>query len=208
MSAKKIVSIMLCLLLLLEPLSLCALAADEAYEPFVFSDSFDYSTFGKAVDFYNTAAWEAEYTTNSADDFGYRNSTLPAIANGQLHFNKGDAVRLNWQKLDGFSAFDPTKTYTITFDATITDTGDHSYLENVTNWNRELYFAPGGYYNQIEIRTGNVAPDTPNYGIRAGNTWVGTDAIVTDTVYHCSIVWTPANATITTKVSYLIDITK
>ena len=198
MSAKKIVSVVMCLLLLLEPLSLCALAADEAYEPFVFSDSFDYSTFGKAVDFYNTAAWEAEYTTNSTDDFGYRNSTLPAIANGHLHFQKGDAVRLNWQKLDGFSAFDPTKTYTITFDATITDTGDHSYLENVTNWNRELYFAPGGYYNQIEIRTGDVAPDTPNYGIRAGNTWVGTDAIVTDTVYHCSIVWTPANATITT----------
>ena len=200
MRTKKIVSIVMCLMLLLEPLSLCAFAGGQAYEPLVFVDEFDYTGFGKAVDFFGTAAWVAEYTANSSDDFGYRNSTLPTIANGKLHFQKGDAVRLNWQQLEGLSGFDASRTYTVTFDAIITDTGNDSYLDNVSNWNRELYFAPGGYYNQIEMRSGNVADSNANCGIRAGNTWVGADAIVTDTVYSCSVVWTPANATITTTV--------
>ena len=201
MRTKKIVSIVLCLLLLLEPLSLDAFAAGHSHEPFVFFDSFEYNSFGKAVDFYGTDAWEAEYSNmNSSDDFGHRNSIPPTVANGELYFKKGDAARLNWQKLDGFSSFDASKTYTVTFDVTITDTGNNNPLDNVANWNRELYFAPGGYYNQIEIRSGNVDNSTANCGIRAGNTWVGVDAIVTDTVYSCSIVWTPANATITTTI--------
>lgn len=201
MNAKKIVSIVLCFLLLIAPLSPDALAAKASGEPYVFLDTFEYSTFGKAVDFYGTDAWEAEYSNlNSSSDFGHRNSTPPAVKNGKLYFSKGDGVRLNWQKLDGFSSFDASKTYTVTFDVTITDTGNNSVLDNVASWNRELYFAPGGYYNQIEIRSGNVDHNSTNCGIRAGDTWVGTAAIVTDTVYSCSIVWTPANATMTTTI--------
>lgn len=201
MRTKKIVSIVLCLLLLIEPLSLYAFADGHSSEPFIFLDAFEYSTFGKAVDFYGTDAWVAEYgNVNTSDDFGYRNSMPPAVANGKLYFKKGDGVRLDWQKLGGFSNFDSSKTYTVTFDATVTDTGNNSPLDNVANWNRELYFAPAGYYNQIEIRSGNADNSTANCGIRAGDTWVGTDSIVTDTVYSCSVVWTPANATITTTI--------
>lgn len=198
---KKLVSLVLCLLLWLNSLPLSAFAAGASDESLVFFDSFDYSGFGQSVDFFGTAAWEAEYyNTSSADDFGYRKSTPPTIANGQLHFKEGDGLRLNWQKLDGFSSFDASKAYTVTFDAVITDTGNHDELDNMTNWNRELYFALAGYYNQIEVRSGNVEPNTPNYGIRAGNTWVGTDAIATDVVYSCSVVWTPANGTVTTTI--------
>ena len=201
MKTKKIVSIALCLLLLLATPSLFIFADDNSYEPIVFFDSFDYTGFGEALEFYGTDAWKTEYAiSNSSDDFGYRNSTPPSIGNGTLNFNKGDAVRLDCQSLEGFSSFDPSATYTVTFDATITNTGDHTFLDNVTNWNRELYFAPGGYYNQIEIRSGNVDNNTPNYGIRAGNTWVGIDSIVTDTVYNCCVVWTPSSSTITTTI--------
>lgn len=201
MGTKKIVSIVLCLLLLIEPLSLYAFATGQSGEPLVFLDGFDYSCFGKAVDFYGTDAWGAEYVnTNSADDYGYRASTPPAVANGKLCFRKGDGVRLDWQKLAGLSGFDPSKTYTVTFDAVITDTGNDTPIDNVANWNRELYFAPAGYYNQIEMRSGNSAYSIGNCGIRAGNTWFGGDTIVTDTVYSCSVVWTPANATIATTI--------
>lgn len=202
MRAKKFVSIMLCLLMLTEPLSLWACAAAASSEPLVFHDAFAYGSFGEAVEFYNTEAWEAEYgNTNTTDDFGYRTSTPPTVKNGKLHFVKGDGVRLNWQELDGFSDFDASRTYTITFDATVTELGSDSYLDNVASWNREVYFATAGYYNQIEIRSHPVNNNTSLCGVRAGNTWVGTDAIQTDTVYSCSVVWTPNSGTITTTIS-------
>ena len=201
MKTIKIISVVLCLSILLGYPSLFVSAEDNSNNPSVFFDSFDYSGFGKTDEFYNTDAWGSEYAiSNSSDDFGYRNSTRPSISNGTLNFKEGDGLRLDWQDLEGFSTFDPSATYTITFDAIITDTGDHSFLDNMTNWNRELYFAPGGYYNQIEIRSGDVDNHTENYGIRAGNTWVGVDSIVTNIVYSCTVVWTPANATITTTI--------
>jgi len=111
---KKLVSLVLCLLLWLNSLPLFAFAAGASDESLVFFDSFDYSGFGQSVDFFGTAAWEAEYyNTSSADDFGYRKSTPPTIANGQLHFKEGDGLRLNWQKLDGFSSFDASKAYRV-----------------------------------------------------------------------------------------------
>ena len=201
MIIKRIISIALCLILLPVPQPLSIFSSQETGAPVVYSDTFDYSNFGEVIEFYGTDAWEAEYSAqNESDDFGFRDSTPPTISDGKLYFQKGDAVRLNWQKLEGFSDFDVAKTYTVSFDVIVMDTGTHSFLDNVTNWNRELYFAPGGYYNQIEIRSGDVDNDTANYGIRAGNTWVGVDAIVTDMVYSCSVVWTPANGTIKTTI--------
>ena len=85
MRAKKIVSVVLCLLLLLQPLSLYTAAAESSADPFVYHDAFDYSFFGDAVDFFGSGAWGTEYCiSNSADDFGYRDSTQPVIANGKL----------------------------------------------------------------------------------------------------------------------------
>ena len=201
MRNKKSIAGVLGLLLMFSALSLNIFANENSKEPVVYSDNFDYTGFGKSIGFYTNGAWETEYIDlSSADDFGYRDSTSPTVFNGVLHFKEGDGVRLNWQKLDGFSSFDASKTYTISFDVTLIDLGDNICIDGVDAWNRDFYFAPAGYYNQIEIRSGDASDNRMNYGIRAGNTWVDVNSIAADKVYHCSIVWIPADGMITTTV--------
>lgn len=201
---KKSTAIILCFLLLIQTFAGVAVQAfaveGETSGEILFEDSFDYDCFQKP--FYDeTKAFEAEYAADSTDDYGFRNLTAPVVSNGGLHFTKGDGLRLNWQKLDGFSTFDNTKTYTLSFDLIIDAFGNDILLENTTSNNREFYFAPGGYYNQIEIRNGGAGTQ----GFRAGDAtseytqggWNTNTALLTvDTVYSCIIEWKPAQQSI------------
>lgn len=206
MKTKKIISIAICLLILLQSFSVNIFANDGGdNEPTVFEDSFDYDSVGADLGFYDAnKTWETEFNNqNSEDVYGYRDSTTPTVSGGAMNFKEGDGVRLNWQKLDGFSTFDASKTYTITFDVKLTDLGDDKHLNGATAWCRDFYFAPAGYFNQIEIVSG-VDRNTDavgTVGIRAGDMYTDNAAdVVLNKVYSCTVVWQPSEGKITTTV--------
>lgn len=203
MKTKKIISIAICLLILLQSFSVNIFANDGGNEPTVFEDSFDYDSLGVGFGFYDAQkTWQAEFKDDtSADVYGYRDSTAPTVSGGAMNFSQGDGVRLNWQKLEGFSTFDASKTYTITFDVKLTDLGDNNALYSSSNWCRDFYFAPAGYYNQIEMVSGLAGGATGTIGIRAGDTYLkGAEHIVLNKVYSYTVVWEPSAGKITTTV--------
>ncbi len=162
--------------------------------------SFDPSDDLTSAFFNYSDAWEKEYKADTADDYGYVETSQPSVVNNALSFAKGDGLRLNWQKLPGFSTFDANKTYTFTFDVKVTNFGNNAHLPGLTGSDREFYFAPGGYYNQIEFRNAtNVASNT--VGIRAGDSWnTNTSAYALNTVYTCIVEWKPSNKSITSTI--------
>ncbi|MBO7273415.1 MAG: hypothetical protein J6V22_01025, partial [Clostridia bacterium] len=124
-----------------------------------------------------------------------------------MKFSEGDGIRFNWQNLDGFSKFDASKTYKITFDVKVTDFGDDRSLGTAGTWNRELYFAVAGYYNQIEFRSGNYAGQI---GIRAGDKtdslpkggWTNDKSTyVLNKTYHCTFEWRPSEKVVISTVA-------
>jgi len=144
-------------------------------------------------------AFEKEYKADTTDDYGYVETTKPLVVNNALSFEKQQGLRLNWQKLPGFATFDANKTYTFTFDVKVTDFGNNAHLTGLTGSDREFYFAPGGYYNQIEFRNATNVANT--VGIRAGDSWnTNTSAYSLNTVYSCTVVWTPSNKSITSTI--------
>ena len=155
---KKLLCVFICFLLVFQTLSFSAFSADTKAAAVSFEEKFDYDSFGVAESIYGGAnIWQKEYKTDTSNDYGYRESSAPQVENGVLKFNERDGIRLNWQNISGFS-YDSTKTYTITFDFKVTDFGDDVPLSGSPAWNREFYFAPAGYYNQIECRSANY-PD-------------------------------------------------
>ena len=183
---KRVLCCLLSILMLLQlPVAMSAGAASVA--TVLYEDGFDYNSFYGLYDSTNT--WQAEYKISTTDNYGAIDATAPEIEDGVLKFTKGDSLRLNWTQLYGFSEFDAAKTYTLSFDVKVTDfgTGTNSFSGN-SNSNREFYFAPGGYANQIEMRNSNHS----NLGIRAGDTWnKDLTAYTLNTVYSCTIVWEP-----------------
>lgn len=157
---------------------------------------------------YNSSnIWEEEYLDqSSSDNYGYRNSTSPDIENGVLKFERGDGIRLNWANIEGFDTFDANKTYTFTFDVKVTDFGTDVPFEASAAWNRELYFAPGGYFNQIEFRSGNYSGQL---GLRAGDNsaeypkggWNNDlSTYKLNTTYSCTVEWKPSEGKIISTV--------
>lgn len=192
---KRTISFLLCALLLLQiPFAMTASAAKET--TVLFEDAFNYDGFAGLYD--STKTWRNECKTGTDGvEYGATNVDLnaPAVQNNVIKFVKGDSLRFNWTQLADFATFDAAKTYTLTFDVKVTDFGDNTTLANTSN--RELYFAPGGYYNQIEMRNANHS----NLGFRAGDTWNNDLTVYTlNTVYSCTVVWDPTNSKITTTI--------
>ena len=94
----------------------------------------------------------------------------PRVENGVMKLQKGESAQFNWLELESFT-FDSQKTYTFNFDVTLTDTGNNTAMSQASAWKRELYVAPGGYYNQVEFRN-----DNGTKALRAGDSYAGSDA--------------------------------
>ncbi len=172
-----------------------------------FSDSFDYTQFTAESLYDSTDVWVSEYKNMDSDsDFGYYDCAAPVVEGGVAKFEQGYGLRLNWQSISAFSTFDSAKTYTFKFDIKVTDFGNDDTMTAITSWNREAYCAFGGYLNQIEFRSGNY---DNQLGIRAGDK---TDAYPNggwtndlstykkDTVYTCTVVWSPSAKTVISTV--------
>lgn len=136
----------------------------------LYEDSFNYTKF-ESSSIYDDGLWSVE-----------TGKSKPTVENGVLKASEGYSAVFNYQKLDGFT-FDKTKNYTIKFDVKITSFGDDSDA----TFCRELYVAPGGYYNQVELRSANAKP------IRTGDTHGGTlnGTYKLNTLYTIEVVWEP-----------------
>jgi len=150
-----------------------------------FEDSFDYDGFEKS--FFEMGVWSAEKKANgSHEEYGE-----PRLVDGVLRVDEGKGAQFLWQNVSGFS-FDSALTYTMTFDVKVTSFGDDKgYLQI-----REFYFAPGGWFNQIELKSSADA----NKAIRTGGNYCGNKDVEykLNTVYSITAVWVPASGTITT----------
>lgn len=113
-------------------------------------------------------AFKVDGTTLHTEDFGFNPTdamfasdvwseeeeksgitwTRPEIKDGVLKMDSLDSVKFFWTRVPEVGAFDSKMTYTFEFDAKITD----DVGSNVSgSYTRALYFAPGGWYNQIGI---------------------------------------------------------
>ena len=199
---KKAISLTLCFMLLVQIIGVAGISvyAESNASSILYQDSFsNYDGFSNYL-YDETGAFETEYLADTADNYGYINATAPTVSGNALSFAKGDGIRLNWQKLPGFATFDANKTYTFTFDVKVTNFGNNAHLTGLTGSDREFYFAPGGYYNQIEFRNAtNVSTNT--VGIRAGDSWnTNSSAYTLNTLYTCIVEWKPANKSITSTI--------
>jgi len=150
-----------------------------------YEDTFDgYDVFGSIYD--ETSATAGTKPTVTALPAGWTTESgknTPPVENNVLKLAKGDGAVFNWADV-GFT-YDAGKTYTLTFDVKATDMGT---ITDGSATDRELYFAPGGYYNLFEFC---------NHGIRAGNNgdssaWAPLSKYTKDTTYSCKVVWEPA----------------
>lgn len=210
MKLKKIFAVICLLAMLVVNLCSFPLPASAASDAVTFEDNFNNGFSGGSASGDTTeGAWVVEYRfKNSSGVSCAKDSLAPSFANGVMKFDSTstttDGIRLNWQKLEGFGAFDANKTYTLTFDAKITDLGDDVAHKDSPNWNRELYFALAGYYNQVEFRS-LLGTDNKGFGIRAGENeevdgWNNT-AYVKDETYNITVVWQPSQKKVTSTVA-------
>ncbi len=205
---KKLTVIILCLLIGIQAFGAGAFSASAAEAKTLFSDSFNYKNFGKSALYNSTNVWEKEYATpKDSNDQGSVECSAPTPKNGALSFSEGDGVRFNWQNISDFKSFDASKTYTVTFDVKVTDFGDDAPRGQQPTWNRELYFAVAGYYNQIEFRSGNYSGQI---GMRAGDKtsdypkggWTNDKSTYAlNKVYNCKFEWIPSKKMIVSTVS-------
>ena len=93
-----------------------------------------------------TDEWDIETVKNA--------SSAPEIVDGVLRMDDNDGIQFNWLNVEGVESFDTSKTYTFEFDAIVRDSGDNLLNGSsiTTSKTRILYVAPGGDYNQIEIK--------------------------------------------------------
>ena len=205
---KRIISVALLVAMILTTLiSALPTTAAEQEGKVLFEDGFDYDGFGKAESIYDEKnIWQKEFKSDASDNYGYRESSAPQAKDGVLKFNEGDGIRLNWANIDGFS-FSNTKTYTITFDFKVTDFGDDEPLSGSPAWNREVYFAVAGYYNQIECRSSLY--NGAQSGFRAGDKtaeypqggWTAdASGYTVGTTYHAIIEWIPAKSAVVSTI--------
>jgi len=165
-----------------------------------------------SLSFVSFAAEEKEKTTvlyendfESAEDFTVGgdsvwqnesdgNVSSPEVKDGVLSMTKATSTQFHFLNLEGF-VFDPNLTYTFTFDATVTDFGNDKQVGAASTWKRELYFAPGHWFNQIELTS-----DLGSKAMRAGDGYAGIENYLIDVTYHMEVVWDPSSETITTTI--------
>ena len=173
-----------------------ALTVSAAENAKVYEDSFDYTSFYGDSFFAANSAWKNE-TPESGSGKQFT-AAYPRIEGGVMKLARGESADFVWQNLEGFT-FDATKTYTFRLEMTITDTGIDEQMSYAKAWAREMYIAPGGYYNQIEFRS-----DYNEDAVRAGdgdNSRPGKDAAYkTNTKYDIEIVWKPSEKSITSTI--------
>jgi predicted phosphodiesterase len=170
---KKIFNFLICFLIVTF-LCLTNINLVEASGNSVYEDEFNYTCF-ESSSLYDSAVWSAE-----------KDRSRPSVEDGVLKASKGYSLSFNYQKINGF-VFDASKTYTISFDVKITSFGDDSGL------GRELYVAPGGWYNQIELKS------SADKAIRTGDNYVGKTGVEykLNTLYNVEILWEPSLKKIT-----------
>ena len=205
---KKILVTLFCLLICVQSLGIGSMSAIANESKVLFTDSFNYTNFGATGLYDNTGVWEKEYgTPKDSNDQGSVECSAPTTKNGVLSFSEGDGIRFNWYKLSDFKSFDASKTYTVTFDVKVTDFGDDAPRRQYAAWNRELYFAVAGYYNQIEFRSGNYSGQI---GMRAGDKtaaypkggWTNDKSTYAlNKIYNCKFEWIPSQKMVVTTVS-------
>ncbi|MBR5285645.1 MAG: metallophosphoesterase [Clostridia bacterium] len=205
---KKIAAILLCLFMGIQVLGAGAFSVGAEEAQVLFTDSFNYTNFGTSGLYDNTGVWEKEYgTPKDSNDQGSVECSAPTTKNGVLSFSEGEGIRFNWYKLSDFKSFDASKTYTVTFDVKVTDFGDDAPRGQYAAWNRELYFAVAGYYNQIEFRSGNYSGQI---GMRAGDKtaaypkggWTNDKSTYAlNKIYNCKFEWIPSQKMVVTTVS-------
>lgn len=116
--------------------------------------------------------------------------TAPKVENGVAKMVTGNSIEFNWTKLIDKSAYDANTEYVYEFDFKVTNEGNGTGTSGMT---RALYVAPGGWYNQLQIKDGNNK-------IVAGTTSVAYDsATMTNSPLHAKLVW--KGKTITTTVT-------
>jgi len=152
-----------------------------------FTDSFDYLGFEdqSVSTVFSSGIWSAESKANGAA----QDNSQPVVEDGVMRLSKGMSAQLLWTKISGFS-FDVNKTYTIKLDVKVTSFGDDSHAQA-----REVYIAPGGYYNQVELKSSQSA----NKVIRTGGTYCGNLNVeyTLNTTYGVELVWVPKTGTVT-----------
>ncbi len=205
---KKILVTLFCLLICVQSLGIGSMSAIANESKVLFTDSFDYVDFGSSELYDKSGVWEKEYATpKDSNDKGSVECNAPTESNGVLKFVEGDGIRFNWQNISDFSKFDATKTYTVKFDVKVTDFGDDAPRGQQSTWNRELYFAVAGYYNQIECRSGNYSGQI---GVRAGDKtaalplggWTNDKSTyVLNKVYKCTFEWKPSEKIVISTVA-------
>ena len=158
----------------------------------VYKEHFDYQGF-QAPSLFDTPVWVPE-NPSSGNNVGF-SAACPVLANGVMKLEKGQSAQFNWTQLENF-CFDPAATYTLTFEVTVTDFGDDTGIHQ--GWKRELYFAAGGYYNQIELRS-----DRTDTCIRTGDTYLGNahTEYCEGVTYTACVIWSPAEARVTSSLS-------
>ena len=181
---KKVLSTLLAALLLVTAMAAMPVSAAETVR---YEETFNYSANDAdfAETFLEQEQWMLESTSNSHG--GYPGK-MPEVKGDKLILSKGDSVMFDWTQVSGIGSFDSAKTYTFSFDFNVTSDGDDT-LGSVGQ-NRELYIAPGGWYNQIEAKDGKMRVGGD------GTVWVNHTL---NTVYHAKLEW--KGTTITSTVT-------
>jgi len=185
----KIIALSLCAVML----TLCFLAilpaesrTAAAESTVIYEDEFDYDSFaGKTL--FDNVVWQAEDPSSGNQAIPDFYAQTPVIEDGVMKLTEGASAQFNWTGLKNLN-YSANRTLTLKFDVKITDFGDDKGIRDV--WSRELYVAPGGWFNQIEMRNNNAA----GRAVRAGDTWKGTTGseYKTGVVYTIIIEWKPS----------------
>lgn len=183
--AKKLLSIVLALIMIVQVISVCSTVVSAATTSgsVEYTDSFDYDIFDR-----EKALWTAEYKKSSPSscqkyyDFG-----TPTVENGVIYLDKAESAELQWTNIPNIAT---SGTYTIKFDLKVTDFGNGKvFCPDKANYVREFYVGIGGWLDQIYLQKDST--------IFVGKqTLSDTSAYTLNTVYSFEIVWDNVNGTV------------
>lgn len=122
-----------------------------------------------------TGLWEVE------DDRKHPNA--PEIKNNVLKMTTNTGISFLWPQVDGVGEFDSTTTYKFEFDATIKEAGGGQ-------GSRVLYFAPGGWLNQVAIEPGASKVVIGGGGDAGSSTGTDTYSQEAYSKIHIKMEWT------------------
>lgn len=147
--------------------------AAETNDTIVYEDEFNYEP--GINDLFATGLWEVEDN--------YKHPNAPEIANNVLKMTRNTGVAFKWSQVNDVGTFDSTTTYKFEFDATIKAPGGGQ-------GSRVLYFAPGGYHNQVSIEPGTDKIVIGGGGDSGSSTGTDTYSAETYSTIHIKMEWT------------------